>query len=491
MIAGNGQAESILVIMESSLVGAPDRNPEIQRILERISKETGADHGTSTYRRVERSVEKRMMALGISDIYAYIRLLDRYVDELDNLIEKTLVHETYFFRHKLLWQELGERFLKTLYAKNRGRKLRMWSAGCSTGEEAYTLGIVANEALPADSYEIVATDISTNVLREAKSATYGGRTLKQVSPKLLNRYFGSDKGPSNSFLLDHKIRDNVRFYKQNLVRDPIPPPGQFDLILCRHVLMYMDEDSANSVVDTFTRALRQDGTLILTAVEALLPPPQSLAIFPTSGGSAYHLSAAPPPVVFPAAPETEPKVTRREPQKFHAPKRRREEPPKVSAKAPEVSTERIDRFLRQSIIAADRGEYDQAYDKVSEALDMDPMLAEGHFLVGLLAERQGNEKQAITAFRRALYCDRSMSLAHFHLGFVLESIGQRRGAALSFSRAEKELPNNFEQWSRLAGSTQVNDLLHVCRNKIERLSGKAKERSGMRRRKPPNRGGAR
>ncbi|MFH1539495.1 MAG: CheR family methyltransferase [bacterium] len=211
-------------------------------------------------------LQQRMKACGISDPLKYMDMLSSPDDraELANLINLVTTNETYFYRceaqmNRFCHDVLGE-IVKTKTAKNE-RKLRIWSAGCSTGEEPYTISICINENLPFhriwDIY-VYATDISTQVLANAFEARYKGRSVAQLPMELLKKYFDEKEG---YYLVKDSVKRYVDFEYMNLL-DAVYEKD-FDVIFCRNVLIYFRDETKADILKKFHDSLVEGGYLFL------------------------------------------------------------------------------------------------------------------------------------------------------------------------------------------------------------------------------------
>ncbi|WP_456434225.1 CheR family methyltransferase [Thermosulfuriphilus sp.] len=224
---------------------------------------------------VKKRVRAHMEALGFKDFDTYYRFL-RFRDDgkaFQELINLLTTNETYFFREFDQLAVFAEECLPLLCNQKlaRGeRRLRLWSAGCSTGEEPYTLAIILLEMI--DDLErwdakIEATDIDTNALAQARRGIYGPRSVRNVPKEYLKRYF---RQLGSQFEINEKVRALVRFSQLNLFdEDKMSQMKGFDFIFCRNVLIYFDERSRKKVVSHFYRALNPGGFIFLGHSESL------------------------------------------------------------------------------------------------------------------------------------------------------------------------------------------------------------------------------
>ncbi|HVO39686.1 MAG TPA: protein-glutamate O-methyltransferase CheR [Spirochaetia bacterium] len=220
---------------------------------------------------ISNRLRRRLAALGLStyeEYYDYLTSGAAPADELHNFIDAVSTNETYFFREANHFNVLHATVLPEILS--RRKHVSIWSAGCSTGEEPYTLRIVMDEHLggiPGADAAIVGTDISTAVIRRARDGVYNERALRFVPPAVLDKYFT----PAVDGLRQASpaLRASVSFKVHNLFKDP--PPGEpFDIIFCRNVMIYFDKATQTKLVDEiFSRALRPDGYLFIGHSESL------------------------------------------------------------------------------------------------------------------------------------------------------------------------------------------------------------------------------
>jgi len=216
-----------------------------------------------------------MSELGVQSFDEYQRLVtspSSSGDELSALATKLTVGETYFFRNKDHWQAFEQcvvPWLVELNAATGRRRVRIWSAGCSTGEEPYTMAIVLGRSLPDPaswSIEIVGTDISPTAIARANKAVYTENSFRGVSPEVRSQYFES--AGRDRYRLRGDIRNMVRFQQLNLL-DAIAMARMrdFDVVFCRNVLIYFEPSAIQNVLTHFHRSLRPGGYLFLGHAE--------------------------------------------------------------------------------------------------------------------------------------------------------------------------------------------------------------------------------
>lgn len=222
----------------------------------------------------ERKLAPRLEALGLTSFAAYARSLNFDADgarELEVAIDLLVPQETYFFRGPGQLSSFQRELLPQLEAKNEGsRSLHLWSAGCSTGEEPYTLSMLLHERPTLAHWEldILGTDLSRPALLKARQAEYGPSALRDTSPERRARFFES--APGGRVRVLPAVRDQVRFSHLNLIDPPAASvPSHLDAIFCRNVLVYFDAKTRQRVAELFFQRLSPGGFLLLGHAENL------------------------------------------------------------------------------------------------------------------------------------------------------------------------------------------------------------------------------
>jgi chemotaxis protein methyltransferase CheR len=215
---------------------------------------------------------RRLRELGLGDMRTYLRLVeaDATGAEVAALVDVLTTNKTSFFREAQHFDFLRAQVLPERMAEGGG-PLRYWSAGCSTGEEAYTLAMVLCEALPeasAKAARILATDISARVLAEARAGVYSAARVQEVPPALRQKYFARASASTPEFKVAPRLQEMVRFAQLNLM-DAWPMRGPFDAIFCRNVMIYFDRATQERLVQRFWELLSPDGHLFVGHSESL------------------------------------------------------------------------------------------------------------------------------------------------------------------------------------------------------------------------------
>jgi two-component system, chemotaxis family, CheB/CheR fusion protein len=242
---------------------SPNDEPSYQKILQLLRSLSGLDLRQYKPATIKRRIARRMLLLRIDHLSRYLRFLQVRGDELRTLQEDVLINVTQFFRDPAFWDSLCANVLPVLM-KDRApeRPIRIWSAGCSTGEEAYSLAIAVLEFLSQNGIDsplqIFGTDASEESIETARTAVYPDTIMGDVSPERLRRYFVKvDKG----YQVSKRVRDTCIFARQNLANDP--PFSHIDILSCRNVMIYFDQSLQRQIMLTFHYALEPGGYMLL------------------------------------------------------------------------------------------------------------------------------------------------------------------------------------------------------------------------------------
>ncbi len=245
---------------------------EFEKLRKFIYARTGIHLGDEKVSLLSNRLRKRVKALGLDSYEAYYKLLvagDE--EEMSHFLSAVTTNETYFFRNEKLWVYIADELIPGLVKDGRGRgaPLTFWSAACSTGAEAYTLAIVLREKsaiLAGRDVQIVGSDISENVLNQARAAQYDDYALSKMTPGRRKVHFRANK-ETKLFELRDETKKMVRFEPHNL-RDKYTRMS-FDVVFVRNVMMYFDLPMKRLVLANVTHALKPGGYLIIGDVDPI------------------------------------------------------------------------------------------------------------------------------------------------------------------------------------------------------------------------------
>jgi chemotaxis protein methyltransferase CheR len=360
-------------------------------------------------RRIEEAVVRSAGELGLAPEALVSLLRARDARCAGPVIERTVVGETSFGRHP---EQLAAIVSHVVHPEEPERPLRVWSAGCATGEEAYELAMALLAAGRRQGLDrIVATDASEHALAQARAARYGARSIRRLDPALRARFLSGTHPP---FEVTPAVKALVELQRANLVCDAAPA-GPFDLVLCRNVLIYFAPRAAAAVLRKLTAALRPGGFLALGPAEA--PLAAGLPLEWVGNGS--------PVLLRRLAPEAEDRSRRRPaeptarvaayPGPDPARRRRRDGPPEARRPAPREAA--VPAGAAEPARPARRGEAGPAALEISAA--------EAELLLALAAEARGELGKACSHLRRALYLAPKLAVAHASMASLQRRMGRQ------------------------------------------------------------------
>ncbi|MBP2241375.1 chemotaxis protein methyltransferase CheR [Cytobacillus eiseniae] len=238
---------------------------DYQSFIVSIKKKTGID--LSLYK--EAQMKRRLLSLcekkGFSSFNEYFSAISKDQHLLNEFLDRMTINVSEFYRNAKRWEVLEKKILPNLLAKNK--RIKIWSAACSTGEEPYTLAMIMSKFLPLSQVQVLATDLDENVIARAKIGVYPERSLNEVPEEMKRKYF---KKEGSFYKVADEIKKTVTFRKQNLLADPFG--GPFDLIVCRNVLIYFTEEAKDELYLKFSGALNQDGIFFVGSTEQIFNP---------------------------------------------------------------------------------------------------------------------------------------------------------------------------------------------------------------------------
>ena len=248
---------------------APKAQNALKKIFILLRAQTGHDFSQYKPSTIHRRIERRMTVNQIEAIDGYVQYLQKTPDEVEALFRDLLIGVTNFFRDPEAFNALEEQIIPKLFAsKPAGAVVRVWSLGCSTGEEAYSIAILMQERLEVlkqgHTVQVFATDIDSQAITTARAGLYPISIAADISPERLTRFFTAEEDGSG-YRIHKAIRDMLVFSEQDVIKDP--PFSKLDLISCRNLLIYMGGDLQKKLIPLFHFALNSGGFLFLGTSE--------------------------------------------------------------------------------------------------------------------------------------------------------------------------------------------------------------------------------
>lgn len=230
-----------------------------------IHKKTGIDLSSYKERQMKRRIESMIKRNGKKDFEEYYKLIDSDEVKFNEFINYLTINVSEFFRNPNQWENLKTSVIPDLMAVNSS--LKVWSAACSTGEEPYTLVMVLSNFFPLNKIRIQAFDIDEEAISKAKMGVYSEKSIANV-PEAFKKKFFSKIG--QSYKIADEIKRCVEFRKFNLLKDRYPT--NYDLIVCRNVMIYFTEEAKDEMYHNFNKALRPGGVLFVGSTEQIILP---------------------------------------------------------------------------------------------------------------------------------------------------------------------------------------------------------------------------
>ena len=503
----------------------------LMRFAELIEARLGLQYSSSSLAELEAILAARMRALRCRSPDAYLKLLESPAtmhEEMRALAAKLTVGETYFFRGPEQLDVFSRLALPRLTQNDPARPIRILSAGCSTGEEPYSLAIALRELGPSAPAEvsILGIDINPEVLARARRGSYSAWAMRATPPDCVEKYFHRER---QQYVLDAGVRAMVQFDEGNIACEDLQfwQPHRFDIIFCRNVIMYLSAPAVREVIARFSRVLAPDGFMFLSHAEPLRGISQPFHVEYAQGGFYYvlrkagHVStslrpAAWPPMhsVLPArlSPGIPPALSRRAGSIQRSTSSAscaiaesavaERAPPPLEAANPIAKgaslslgaalmkaqhydqaldtlealspADRLDPdvLLLTAIIQVERGKLEKAAGLCASLLELDDLNAAAHYLTALCHEHSGRRGAAIDSYRVGVYLDPAFAMPHLRLGLMFRRAGDMPGARRELQNASMLLAREDPARVLLfGGGFSRSILIDLCASELSLCEG--------------------
>ncbi len=441
-------------------------NPDFEKIKQFIFSETGLIYYQDKTDELYRKIHKAMEHSGAVDYRQYLSMITSSADEqsvaFDFLVSDLTIGETHFFRDEPLFNGLKDVILPEVIKKNRHEKrLWIWSAGCATGEEAYTLAIMIaqhfSHLLQGWDLRIIGTDINRNFLNRAIKGEYSQWSFRGTPEQIKQTCF-FPKG--RKWQIKPEYKKHLSFQYHNLITMPFPSVFQnlnsFDIIFCRNVMIYFDATTNQKLIRQFQKALVPDGWLVIghadhniryfTSFKTVMLPGTSFYqnCADNTGKTAEENPRVFEPFLFELTDAVEKSISNRKKtvplstlrvtNNYTAPPvkkpRQLPGPPPAITRQKTAEKNSLDSARLNELI--NQGKWDEASRLCQDLIKLNPLDTTVHLLSALLSEHKGLVPEAVTSLKKALYLDRKFVLGHYHLGLLQQSAGDVKKAKKSF-----------------------------------------------------------
>ena len=412
---------------------------------------------------LERGLTSRMNALHIGsfdDYFAYLTANWERRQELQKLLQHLTVGETFFFRYHAHFDALGRHVLPALAATGRPKSIRIWSAGCSTGEEPYSLAMTVMENLyrwQSMDIRIVATDINSRSLRQARDGVYNDWKVRATEDRYLQKYFNHI---GDSYLVNDGVKALVDFSYFNLQAPPQPPRPEYDVIFCRNVMIYFTTATTKKIVDYFAASLKPGGYLFLGHSETLANISSKFERHIHDGSFYYRKKeevepaapARPAPAIVPPKPKpvgvkapAAPVPVQPDPEELFRQAGRMLHEEKILAAADlfgkilQANPEHAGAILGIGQVQLMSGRLAEALASCDRALAINDLLPEGYFQRGLLYELQEKVAEAFGEYNKAVLLQMDFVMPHYQMGKLHYLAGDIKASLREFKNCVRLL----------------------------------------------------
>jgi len=487
---------------------------EFARFRDFIHQQSGIYLEESKLDSLRISLVTRATRLDYSSFDEYYALLVRDTTEFNELMNLVTINETSFFRFPQQFDALRTRVLPEIMSSKpeSNRNFRVWSAGCSTGEEPYSIAMTLLDA-GIDGLgwkaQVLGTDVSTKALAHAQKGVYGRRAMLNVPKETVARHFVPAQ---ESFKVAERARGLVDFGYHNLIKEPYPLSlmGNWDVIFCRNVTIYFRLDSTRRVISNFYNSLNEGGYLFighsetLTSISDQLEPVEIAGVFLYRKPRSKKLFSAATPRPASATPASLAQSEEASPGfvvKPITPRRTRAQKPTEQKKPteskepsgeemlaearrclndgrPECVLRLVDQvlerdpnnaeaFLLAAYVHADIADYEQALEACHRALAINPLLPVARYILGIIYQRQGDTVRAVSELKKTIYIDSEFALAHLNLANIYKAQRKWDTAAREYENALRALYKSPDgTWTEFLGGFKADLLVKTCERSL-------------------------
>jgi len=468
---------------------SPDLSEEEFLLFQRyISDNAGLFLDDSKLDTLRTALLARTTALNLKDYREYYRFISfnpRGGEEFKELMNLLTVGETYFFRDIKHFEILGKYILPELikYKKDKGdNSIRIWSAGCSTGEEPYSIAMFLLENFTIPSLldiEILATDVSTRALQKAREGIYTKWSLRAIDRKYSQKHFTTVE---NRYHLNDDIKKMVRFEYFNLIREPYPLTkmgNYWDIILCKNVTIYFKIDSTKRVIHDFYQSLRDGGSLFIGMSESLFQISDEFNLVEHDNCFLYKKIAGQEkptgykreikiPVIKKI--DVESAETCFKHAKEHLKAKHYDRAIVELGKVVRLKPQHTEARLMLADIYANEERYIEAEEECRKVIEINSLLPISHCLLGIVLGKQKRVTEAIPELKKTIYLDQDMAIAHLHLANLYYDNKEYNHSAREFKNVLRIMEKDLDTEVGLSDGGFSQEVLLQAKEGIAKLS---------------------
>lgn len=498
---------------------------ELEKISLFINQQYGLEFHQQRLKLLQEAIQIRMKACKMASVGEYLQLIEQQSKELLLLIDLLIVHETYFFREPAHFTILSRELIPQLVkAKSPHPFLRLISAGCSTGEEAYSLAIAAL-AVPGAGidwdFEVIGVDVDEKAIKKAQAGVYGLYSFRSCPKVIRDRYFYRVK--KEQAMIKHAVKEKVRFETLNLFERSYPDwMTNLDVVFYRNVSIYFSKDQRQALFQRLSDLLNIDGCLFLSCTETLYHNNRKISLIKNGENFYYQKQAADSlsgqnaarilptidrqPAVSKRLRPTFPSLLKKQVPKIvphcrHAGVTRTKPFPfadrngthcrqlfaaaldLLKSKQYKDALNRLDEIIAldssyvkaytlKATILLNQEQIEAAVELCQQALALDSLCLETYLLLGMAAKLAGQPVEAIQRFREAIYVAPECWLAHFYLAEVYQLQGEDTYAQREYEVTIKILKQgNFAKHglSFFSVPFQHDEFIQLCKHNLDKL----------------------
>ena len=479
---------------------------DLHKIMQFVFSEIGLVYYQDKENELCRKIDKAVKRSGAADYREYLMMIQNNRHEIsrefDNLVSELTIGETHFFRDEKLFMGIKDTVLPAVIEKNKTRKkLWIWSAGCATGEEAYSISILINRyfshRLQDWDIRITGTDINRSFLHQAVNGVYTEWSFRGTPGEIRQDCFYRNQ---NSWHIQPEHQKNVFFQYHNLVSMPVPSIFHnlfsFDIIFCRNVMIYFDSKTIQKLIRKFQESLVPDGWLVVGHADHNIRYFGSFKTVMLPGTSFYQNTAGnsemvlnngagifktPLPAGLDITGKTGPADEPKSRSSTFAPGQRvaldgTGKSKQSGDRQAEVLKQRLSEKKSPDLPALtaliNQGRWEDASLLCEALLKATPVDATLYLLSAFILEQKGLANDAVASLRKALYLDRKFVVGHYHLGLLHQNLGDLKKAEKSFDNVINLLQDYDENYNfELADGISAGELKALSEFHLEGLKG--------------------